>query len=125
LTAFYPGRAPIDGYGGGGFRFANMSHRGSILATADGISGWNPVDVASITDADLEPFRASSEPIDLFILGSGRGMEFPSKAIRNALNEICPSVEIMSTGAAVTTYNILLAEARRVAAGLIAVDNPR
>lgn len=125
MTAFYPGRATIDGYGGGGFRFANMSHRGSILVTATGISGWNPTDVAAITLGDLLPLRESSEPIDLFILGSGSGMNFPSQEIRKALAEICKSVDVMSTGAAVTTYNILLAEARRVAAGLIAVDTPR
>ena len=29
--SFYPGRAPIDAYGNGGFRFAGMSHRGSLL----------------------------------------------------------------------------------------------
>ena len=34
---FVPGRAPIDAYGNGGFRFADMSHRGSILALPSGI----------------------------------------------------------------------------------------
>jgi uncharacterized protein len=32
------------------------------------------------------------------------------------------SVEVARTGTAVSTYNILLGEGRRVAAGLIAVD---
>ena len=125
MTAFFPGRAPIDGYGNGGFVFANMSHRGSILATAEGIRGWRPIDVASITTEDLEPLRASSEPIDIFLLGSGRTTNFPLKDIRGMLAEICKSVEVMSTGTAISTYNILLAEERRVAAGLIAVDHAR
>jgi len=125
LTAFFPGRATIDGYGNGGFLFANMSHRGSILATAEGISGWRPMDVSTITLDDLRPLRDSGEPIDIFILGSGRGMSFPPKEIRNALAEFCGSVDVMSTGTAISTYNILLAEARRVAAGLIAVDHAR
>jgi uncharacterized protein len=38
--ARYPGRAPIDAYGNGGFRFAGMSHRGSLLALPSGIQAW-------------------------------------------------------------------------------------
>jgi len=125
LTAFYPGRATIDGYGNGGFLFANMSHRGSILLTAEGISDWRPADVAAITPDDLRPLRESPEPIDIFILGTGRTTNFPSKEIRSMLSDICRSVEVMSTGTAISTYNILLDEARRVAAGLIAVDHAR
>lgn len=34
--AHFPGRAPIDAYGNGGFRFAEMSHRGSILCLPSG-----------------------------------------------------------------------------------------
>jgi uncharacterized protein len=125
LTAFYPGRATIDGYGNGGFLFADMSHRGSILATAEGISGWRPTDVSAIAPEDLEPLRSSAEPIEIFILGSGKTMSFPSKAIRRMLNDMCRSVDVMSTSSAITTYNILLGEGRRVATGLIAVDHAR
>lgn len=125
MTAFFPGRATIDGYGNGGFLFADMSHRGSILATAEGICEWRPADVAAITEDDLRPLRESPEPIDIFILGTGRTTSFPSNRIRAMLADICRSVEIMSTGTAISTYNILLAEARRVAAGLIAVDHAR
>jgi uncharacterized protein len=125
LTAFFPGRATIDGYGNGGFLFADMSHRGSILAMAEGICEWRPGDVAAIIPDDLRPLREGLEPIDIFILGTGRSTDFPSKEIRKLLAEICQSVEFMSTGTAISTYNILLAEARRVAAGLIAVDHAR
>jgi uncharacterized protein len=125
LTAFYPGRAPIDGYGNGGFVFANMSHKGSIIATAQGIHRWTPVDVAAITPDDLAMLRDSGEPIDIFILGSGATMQFPRREIRRMLADICGSVDVMSTGVAISTYNILLAEARRVAAGFIAVDHAR
>ena len=33
FDGFVPGRHLIDAFGDGGFRFAEMSHRGSILAT--------------------------------------------------------------------------------------------
>ena len=32
--------APIEAYGKGGFRFAGMSHRGSLLCLPDGIWAW-------------------------------------------------------------------------------------
>ena len=41
--AHFPGRAPIDAYGNGGFRFAGMSHRGSILCLPSGIYGCTKV----------------------------------------------------------------------------------
>jgi len=34
---FYPALAPIEAYGNGGFRFAGMSHRGSLLILPSGI----------------------------------------------------------------------------------------
>ena len=43
-SARYPGRAPIDAYGNGGFRFADMSHRGSILCLPSGIYAWPVTD---------------------------------------------------------------------------------
>ena len=125
MTAFHPGRVAIDGYGNGGFRFASMSHRGSILITASGIHDWRPRSVADIAADDLAVLAEDKEQADLFILGSGPQMEMPSKTIRSLLMDFCASLDVMSTGAAVTTYNILFAEGRRVSAGLIAVEETR
>ena len=50
-NAHFPGRAPIDAYGNGGFRFADMSHRGSLLCLPSGIHGWDVTDPSGI-DAD-------------------------------------------------------------------------
>ena len=41
LSVHYPGRAAIETYGAGGFGFAGMSHRGSIVALPSGIYAWN------------------------------------------------------------------------------------
>ena len=38
--AHFPRPAQIDAYGNGGFRFAGMSHQGSILCLPSGIHGW-------------------------------------------------------------------------------------
>ena len=53
-----PSPAPIDAYGNGGFRFAGMSHRGSLLCLPDGIWAWPVKDVTELTEAALEPVFA-------------------------------------------------------------------
>lgn len=114
----YP--APIEAYGKGGFRFANMSHQGSLLCLPDGIWPWPPMAASNITEAALEPVFARAEDIGLFLVGAGRGGWVLPKPLRERFKAHAISVEVTNTGRAVSTYNILLGEGRRVAAGLIA-----
>jgi uncharacterized protein len=118
---FVPGRHPIDAYGAGGFRFADMSHRGSILALPSGVQAWTPASAAGLTPADFEAVLADSEAIELLLIGTGADIAPVSHAVRSRLREAGIRVDAMQTGAAARTYNILLAENRRVAAALIAV----
>jgi uncharacterized protein len=119
--AHFPGRAPIDAYGNGGFRFADMSHRGSILCLPSGIHGWVPADEERLVPADFEAVVAEGEGIEILLVGTGMDLKPLPAAIRTALREKGISADPMSTGAAVRTYNVLLAEDRAVAAALIAV----
>lgn len=121
MTAHYPGRAAIDSYGAGGFAFAGMSHRGSILALPSGIYAWT-VDPMALTPADFAMALAEQGAIDLLIIGMGREMARPPKPVRAALEAAGLMYDPMATGHAVSTYNLLLEEKRRVAAALIAVD---
>ena len=114
----YP--SPIDAYGKGGFRFANMSHRGSLLCLPDGIWPWPPRQASEITEAALAPVFARAEAIGLFLIGAGKGGWVVPKPLREHFKALSISVEVTNTGSAVSTYNILLGEGRRVAAGLIA-----
>ena len=120
--AHFPGRAPIDAYGNGGFRFADMSHRGSILCLPSGIHGWEPDDPAALRPEDFERLFQQTERVEILLVGTGRDLKpFPA-ALRQALRDAGISADPMSTGAAVRTYNVLLAEDRAVAAALVAVD---
>jgi uncharacterized protein len=117
-----PRPAPIDGYGNGGFRFAGMSHRGSLLCLPDGIWAWPVKEVGELSEAALEPVLARAQQLDFFLLGAGRD-PYPLPAhLRARFQALSLAVDAMTTGAAVRTYNILLAEGRRVGAGLIAVE---
>ncbi len=120
--AHFPGRAPIDAYGNGGFRFADMSHRGSILCLPSGIHGWEPGDPGAFQVGDFAKIIAEGEAVEIVLVGTGRDLRPLPKAVRAALKEAGVAAEPMATGAAVRTYNVLLAEDRAVAAALIAVD---
>ena len=56
------------------------------------------------------------------VIGTGRDPWPIPERLRARFNALSIAVDAMTTGAAVRTYNILLAENRRVGAGLIAVD---
>lgn len=120
-TPHFPGTAPIDAYGNGGFRFAGMSHRGSLLCLPDGIRAWPVTTPAAIDEASLTPLLAAAGNVELLLIGSGRDPWQMPESLRWRLRDRALAVEVMTTGAAVRTYNILLAERRRVAAALIAV----
>lgn len=120
--AHYPGRAPIEAYGNGGFRFADMSHRGSLLCLPSGIHGWRPADPAALTLADFDRVLAEADGIEILLVGTGKDIRLLPAALRVSLKEARISADPMSTGAAVRTYNVLLAEDRAVAAALVAVD---
>jgi uncharacterized protein len=120
--AHFPGRAPIEAYGNGGFRFADMSHRGSILCLPSGIYGWQPADASNLTAADFDKVLAEAEGIEILLVGMGRDLKLLPDELRQALKTGSIFVDPMSTGAAVRTFNVLLAEDRAVAAALIAVD---
>ncbi|WLD98137.1 Mth938-like domain-containing protein [Agrobacterium leguminum] len=120
--AHFPGRAPIDAYGNGGFRFADMSHRGSLLLLPSGIYGWEPVDAKELTVGHFEKALTEAQDIEVLLIGTGDGMRVLPKELRAAFKEAGISVDPMSTGAAVRTYNIMLSESRAVAAALIAVE---
>lgn len=119
---FYPGRAPVDAYGNGGFRFAGMSHRGSILCTPSGIASWEPTRIEEVTLASLASVLVERNAIEFLILGSGTELRHANVEVRTGLAEAGVGLETMDTGAACRTYNVLLAEGRPVAAALIAVD---
>ncbi len=116
-----PRPAPIDAYGDGGFRFGGMSHRGSLLCFPDGIWAWPVNSVAELSAAALEGVFDRAGGLDFFLIGAGHDPWVLPEGLRNRFRELSLSVDSMPTGAAVRTYNILLAENRRVGAGLIAI----
>lgn len=123
--ARFPGRAPIDAYGNGGFRFADMSHRGSILALPSGIEAWGVTTPAEISPGTLARLLDEAGSIEVLLLGTGTGLVPLSRESRLALERAGLAADLMATGAAVRTFNVLLSEGRAVAAALVAVETIR
>jgi len=121
-SGFLPGRHVIEGYGAGGFRFAGMSHRGSILALPSGIKAWEAVTPQDISLASLAPvFDEPKGAIEHLLIGTGTSLMPIARDLCEKLRDMGMTAEPMATGAAARTYSILLGEDRRVAAALLAV----
>lgn len=118
---FGAGRHQIEGIGGGGFLFGGTSHVGSILALPSGVYAWKVSNVAEITTDSLAPVIADAHALDFLLIGTGQKFTPLPPAVAVALREAGIRYEIMATSAAAQTYNVLLAEDRRVGAALLAV----
>ena len=125
VTPLIPGgRQIIEGYGEGRFRVANQIYTGAVIVFLERTIAW-PLTAAQ--DASLEnlaPVIAAARDgsVDLLLFGQGRRMLLVPPALRQGLREAGVIVEPMDTGAACRTYNVLMAEGRRVAAALIPVS---
>ena len=116
-----PRQTVIDAHGDGGFRFAGMSHRGSLLCLPDGIWAWRVTKVEDLTQEALALVFARLDALDFFILGTGNAHWNAPAALRVRFRDAHILLDTMTTGPAVRTYNVMLLESRRVGAGLIAI----
>jgi uncharacterized protein len=115
------GRQVIQGYQEGGFRIAGVRHEGSVLVLPDRTLAWPVSGLDQVTVESLGPIRAAEPAVEILLLGCGRCFAMASAELRQALREEGIGLEPMDTPAACRTYNVLLAEERRVAAALIAL----
>ena len=117
-----PGQYAIDSYGNMGFRFADMSHKGSLLILPSDMSNWQVKDGDELLEPLFEKIIQQSDAIDILVLGMGKNMYLPPKPLREMCKQAGIVIEFMSTSNAVRTYNVLLDEQRRIAAALIAIE---
>jgi uncharacterized protein len=111
-------RQVIEGYSASGFRVSGVAHHGAILVFPDATRAWGAVRIAEVTETSLAPVLAKGG-VEILLIGCGRRMALIPKELRIKLREAGIVVDTMDTGAACRTYNVLLAEDRRVAAALL------
>lgn len=122
VTPLIPeGRQIIQSYGAGGFRVSGVTYTDPIIVLPTETLSWQTHAYTDLTAEDFAPLALMAAEIDVVLFGTGaRGEFFPPK-LRGVLKEQGLTVEAMDTGAACRTYNVLMAEGRRVAAALMPV----
>ncbi|HEY6335563.1 MAG TPA: Mth938-like domain-containing protein [Alphaproteobacteria bacterium] len=122
LTPEIPaGRQLIQGYGEGHFRIGGVLHQGSVIVLAERTLSWPVATLAEVTLESLDAVTHARPGVEILLIGCGRQPAPLKSPLRNALKKIGIGLELMDTGAACRTYNVLLSEERRVAAALIAI----
>jgi uncharacterized protein len=122
MTRFLPGRHAIESFGNGGFRLGGVSHLGSILIAPSGVRACTALQLDQLSVDDLELLISERTEIYFVLIGSGRELSALPQVLVQHLRDHAIGFEVMTTNAAVRTYNVVLDEGRRVAAVLMAVD---
>ncbi len=120
-TLVAEGSKMITSYGDGVFRLGEESITGSILMFPKSVHAWDVKTVDDITVESFEPIIEAADTVEILLLGMGKKLTRVPMEWRHALKEHGIVIEPMDTGAACRTYNVLVSEARRVAAAMIAV----
>lgn len=111
------GRNLVTGYGTDHVRINGERHTRSLVVLPDALHPWPPARVEDLDAHNLGLLDAL--PGEILLLGTGRRLHFPAPALRAMLCARGRGLEVMDTGAACRTYNILLAEGRAVICALL------
>ncbi len=98
-----------------------MSHKGSLLCLPSGIYGWDVTSPDDLTADSFSKLFSEADEIEILLVGSGIDLLPIKSDLRSKLRKANISADPMATGAAVRTYNVLVAEGRAVAAAFLAV----
>ena len=115
------GRQIIQSYGDGGFRIAGVRHEGSVLVFARRTMAWAVTSAEGLAVTHFRQLAEMPGEVDVLLVGMGRTSTVPARELRAALRELGITVETMTTSAACRTFNVLLAEERKIATALVAV----
>jgi uncharacterized protein len=108
----------VRAYGNGELRINNDVYRSAILISASAVQA--APDIRGIEDlARLDPARILALDPELVLLGTGQRQIFPAASFRAQFLSAGIGLEVMDTGAACRTFNVLVAEQRRVVALLM------
>jgi uncharacterized protein len=107
----------VTAYGPGFIEINKVRHASAVLLTPDRVEPWEVASFEALGEGDLERLRALAPEVAL--LGTGSRQRFPHPRLSRALSEARIGLEVMTTAAACRTYNILMAEGRKVAAVLL------
>lgn len=110
----------IQAYTPEGFKVSSQSYNDAVIVTPEATLLWDGVSTFSdLTIKDFQSVIASKDEIDVVLLGTGSKMAFLPAELQHALQAQGINVDCMNTGAACRTFNVLVAEGRRVVAMML------
>jgi uncharacterized protein len=110
----------VTGYGPGFIEVNKSCHRGHLLLLPDTLQPWQATGFDELRAEDFDALLALNP--ELVLLGTGARQRFPHPRLTAALARAGVGIEVMDTAAACRTYNILMAEGRRVLAAFLQED---
>lgn len=113
------GRNLVQSYSSDGFTIGGRRFEGAVLVLERTVVTWDVLDLDALTIDDLRPVIEAEPKVEILILGSGARFALAPPALRTALRGHGIVLEAMDSGAACRTFNVLVAEERRVAAALL------
>lgn len=113
-----PGQNAFTAYGEGYVAVNGTEYRHSLVVLPDRVvDDWSVPDSAALTLESMEALAALE--VEIVLLGTGPRLVFPPAKLLAPIAAARVGLEVMDTQAACRTYNILMAEGRRVAAAII------
>jgi uncharacterized protein len=107
----------ITAYGDDYVKVNGERRNNSLIVTASGVEPWTPASFDALSADDFA--RLAELDVEIVLLGTGARQRFPHPRLTAPLAKAGVGVEVMDTKAACRTFNILVAEARRVALALV------
>ncbi|NNM59862.1 MAG: hypothetical protein HKM04_08615 [Legionellales bacterium] len=115
---YYADQFPIEAYECGRLKMNGQFFEHSVIInTGQMPKQWHVQNTQELTRADLQ-LLLQDQP-EVILLGTGAQLIFPAFELIHDISHQGVGIEVMDTGAACRTYNLLLAEGRKVLAGLI------
>jgi uncharacterized protein len=114
------GQHLIRAYAPGVITVNDTAHHRSLIVTPEQVLDWPPASFDDLLAIHFESIAAMHP--EVAILGTGAHLKFPAPPLIRALVEANIGLEVMDTGAACRTYNILMSDGRRVAAALLMIE---
>ncbi len=108
----------IDAYAAGHIVISGRDYCvGLIVSPRRVVEGWGPAEPTELAAQHIAALIELDPQV--IVIGTGAHQVFPHPSLYAPAHNRGVGIEVMDTGAACRTYNILVGEGRRVAAGLM------
>ncbi len=112
-------RIRVDGYGDEGFTVSGVRREGPVILRLDEAVAWRLADDFRLDESAAEPLLQGMEAPGIVLIGTGRLQFVAEPAFVNHFRTHGFEPDLMTTGAACRTWNVLAMEGRNVVAGLL------